>query len=144
MGRNLEELREYRREKSRQWRAKNSERNKELSRQRYAKDPKRHRESTYRWRAANPERSRRSRLKKKYNISELDYQKLLQLQNGVCAICKKPPGKIWLSVDHDHVTGKVRGLLHNSCNAAIGLLDDDPYTIEQALSYILKHRNLEK
>jgi hypothetical protein len=49
-----------------------------------------------------------------------------------------------LAVDHDHRTGVVRGLLHVSCNMAIGLLRDDPFTIEQALQYVLKHRTLEK
>jgi hypothetical protein len=83
-------------------------------------------------------------LKYKYGISEKEYQQLFQLQGGLCAICKQPPSKKRLAVDHDHRTGVVRGLLHVSCNMAIGLLRDDPFTIEQALQYVLKHRTLEK
>ena len=45
-----------------------------------------------------------------------DYERLLADQGGVCAICKRPPKKRRLHVDHDHATGKVRGLLCFTCN----------------------------
>jgi hypothetical protein len=76
-------------------------------------------------------------LKTRYKISLDDYQNLLVGQNGLCAICKQPPnpGK-HLAVDHDHTTGKIRGLLCNSCNLALGMLKDNKDTIQSALDYL--------
>lgn len=63
-------------------------------------------------------------------------QKLVE-QGGVCAICGLPPSvKQVLAVDHCHKSGKIRGLLHNKCNAAIGALGDDPKTVRRAVSYL--------
>lgn len=55
---------------------------------------------------------------KKYGLSLIDYQKLLKEQGRRCALCFRQPGifKYDLGVDHDHETGKVRGLLCNACN----------------------------
>lgn len=44
---------------------------------------------------------------------------MLKTQGGGCAICRKPPKKLRLHIDHDHVSGKVRGLLCARCNSAI-------------------------
>jgi hypothetical protein len=66
-----------------------------------------------------------------------EYDKLLLSQNGRCAICKKPPyTKKGLMVDHCHRTGTIRGILCSRCNSALGLLDDDPALVEQALEYL--------
>lgn len=53
-----------------------------------------------------------------YGITEEQYQHLLFRQNGVCAGCERPPEvfKTRLAVDHDHVSGEVRGLLCTHCN----------------------------
>lgn len=67
-----------------------------------------------------------------------DYDALLLKQEGVCAACGQPQ-KRYLHVDHDHKTGKVRGLLCTNCNAALGLLHDDPAIIRKLLQYILLH-----
>ena len=98
-------------------------------------------------RIENPERAskrnRKNNLKHYHDISLGDYAALFHAQNGVCAICKKPEstalrGKTKnLSVDHCHVSGKIRGLLCNRCNRAIGLLGDDVDLIANALSYLL-------
>src|SRR5258707_1620309 len=60
--------------------------------------------------------------KSKYNITITEYYELLELQNYQCAICKRESweGEKGLSVDHDHITGKVRGLLCTGCNLGIG------------------------
>lgn len=57
-------------------------------------------------------------LRKKYSITEVEYSEILEKQGGRCAICKKPKEsfKRSLAVDHDHGTGKVRGLLCYYCN----------------------------
>jgi hypothetical protein len=60
--------------------------------------------------------------KYKYGLSNKEYQLLLDLQQGRCAICRKTPEEVnerSLSVDHNHTTSKVRGLLCRRCNLAV-------------------------
>lgn len=82
----------------------------------------------------------KSNLKTKYGITPEDYSRMMIAQDGVCAICRGVDvrGKK-LAVDHNHVTGQVRGLLCGSCNSAIGLLKENPDRIARALSYINDH-----
>lgn len=77
-------------------------------------------------------------LRKKYGISLEEYLQLATDQDGVCAICLKPePVKNrQLAVDHNHETGKVRGLLCSRCNPALGYLEDDPLRAEAAARYL--------
>jgi hypothetical protein len=58
-------------------------------------------------------------------------------QGGVCAICKRlpPPGKP-LSIDHDHATGKVRGLLCTRCNLMLGKVESVPNALEEIARYL--------
>lgn len=74
---------------------------------------------------------------KQYGLTIEDYNALLEKQGGVCAICSNvcSTGKR-LSVDHDHDTGRVRGLLCSTCNRGIGMLRDDPELIRAALRYL--------
>jgi hypothetical protein len=65
-------------------------------------------------------------LMSKYGLTKADKTKMHQKQNGSCAICKEDVLLSDIVVDHCHTTGKVRGLLCNACNKAIGLLKDDP------------------
>lgn len=89
------------------------------------------------WRHRNPDKTRDARMKYKYGLSLVEYNLLLETQKGVCAICFKT-GFRRLSVDHHHATGKVRGLLCDSCNVALGLLGEDQFRIEQILTYLKK------
>ena len=73
------------------------------------------------------------KLKSKYGLSEAEYWNLYCHQAGCCAICQR---RVALSVDHDHRTGEVRGLLCGSCNRAIGLLKDDPDRAGRAAQYL--------
>ncbi len=83
-------------------------------------------------------------LKWKFGISSEEYEKILDKQGGVCAICRKPErvkrmGKIKsLSVDHCHNAGHVRGLLCQRCNQAIGFLDNSAQLAEAAAKYLNK------
>ena len=86
--------------------------------------------------------ARKKHLRKKYGITPEQYDVMFKQQNGVCAICGKPErvrkntGVInRLSVDHDHKTGKVRGLLCHSCNVRVGVLDNVKF-IEKAKIYL--------
>ena len=81
----------------------------------------------------------KSDLKRKYGITLGQYEELKLMQDNKCAICKTPSNecsKGILFVDHNHNTGKVRGLLCNKCNAAIGLLNENILLFEAAKSYL--------
>ena len=91
----------------------------------------------------NPEDKRRHnrahKYKNKYGITIEDYDRMLEDQGGRCAICRtNDPGGSGsrFAVDHDHKTGKVRGLLCTNCNTGIGLLQDDVLILEQAIRYL--------
>lgn len=91
--------------------------------------------------AAHPvpyEKARQYAYKSRYGITIEEYQDLLEAQNGGCAVCGKPPSgrNEKLSVDHDHETGQVRGLLCYKHNTAAGLLDDDPELAAQLYLYL--------
>ncbi len=93
-----------------------------------------------------PKSRNKAILKRKYRITFEQYREMLEAQNGVCAICSSPEtalnarspiGKPQpLSVDHDHATGAVRGLLCGKCNAGIGLLMDDADLLIKASRYL--------
>lgn len=78
--------------------------------------------------------------KSRYGITYDDYQVLLNKQNWVCAICggktQQKNGLISLNVDHDHVTGKVRGLLCFNCNTSLGKFKDDVNLLKKAINYL--------
>ncbi len=78
-------------------------------------------------------------LRKKYNITLVEYDVMFKEQGGVCKICgKKQLEKFHrLAVDHDHKTGKVRGLLCQACNGMLGLAKDDITTLSNAIKYLV-------
>ena len=70
-----------------------------------------------------------------------DYDRMLEEQDGGCHICgKKPEGRA-LDIDHDHATGKVRGLLCSNHNRALGLLGDDISLMLKSVEYLVKSRD---
>lgn len=79
---------------------------------------------------------------KNYGISAKDYVELLEKQGHVCAICGEPETRIHrgslasFSVDHDHETGKVRGLLCGTCNHGLGYFRDDVELMKNAIEYL--------
>jgi len=74
---------------------------------------------------------------RQYGLSQTTYDELLAKQNGVCAICRlaNPNGRA-LSVDHDHGTDVVRGLLCLHCNSGLGQFRDDSELLRRALAYM--------
>ncbi len=100
------------------------------------------------WFTDNRERADESRrkwhFKKLYGITVEEYDALLARQGGVCAICGQGEpnahgrtGKQFkLSVDHCHDSGRIRGLLCQKCNRAIGLLGDDVNLLHKAIDYL--------
>lgn len=81
----------------------------------------------------------RQELRRNYGLTTEEYKAMLHKQQGCCAICHKPDPERRLSVDHDHTTGKVRGLLCCACNRAIGSLNDDPALCLAASEYLKEH-----
>jgi len=69
-------------------------------------------------------------------LTDEEYKTLLIRQGGGCAICGRPPKKIRLSVDHDHRTGKTRGLLCMRCNRGLVWFSDDAQCLSRASEYI--------
>jgi len=84
--------------------------------------------------------ARRIALKVSYGITPEDYARMFKAQRGRCAICRsKDSGqrsKRHLCVDHDHKTGKVRGLLCHRCNRGLGLLNDSLNCLGKATEYL--------
>ena len=85
-----------------------------------------------------PEKYKEYAFKKKYGITKEDYNIMFNEQNGCCKICSKHQSELsaTLAVDHNHLTGDVRGLLCGSCNRGIGLLQDDVGLLKAAIKYI--------
>jgi len=70
---------------------------------------------------------------RKYSITKEQWEELAAKQEGKCAICLR---YLPLRVDHNHATGKVRGLLCHSCNLGIGIFEDDPDRLQRASEYV--------
>lgn len=78
----------------------------------------------------------------KFGISIEQYEAMIEAQEGLCAICRKVCSmKSMLSIDHDHITGHVRGLLCGKCNTGIGLLGDRVDGLRRALAYLIAAEN---
>lgn len=90
----------------------------------------------------NSRSDRKHDLKRRYGIDEQEYTALFEKQKGFCAICNRHQCSFpkRLSVDHDHETGLIRGLLCNPCNIAIGNFEDDVERIKSAMEYLCKSK----
>ena len=91
------------------------------------------------YRLENPEKSRNSTLIRKYGITLEDYNKMLKLQNNKCLICLRDFIKFKGNVDHNHKTGKIRGILCPTCNRVLGLFKDDINRFQRAIDYLKKN-----
>lgn len=121
-----------------------------------------------RWRERNPNKKREDYLKvrfsknyiktgrklwlkKKFGLTLEQYNEMLEDQKGLCASCDKSEMQInkksglvkMLSVDHDHKTGKIRQLLCNRCNIALGVVNDSVEWLEKLIIYLRLHGETE-
>jgi len=104
------------------------------------------------WRKQSKERLQRYRLKRDFNLTLEEYVAMREAQGGLCAICGQPERPIkkrhgvvlvqYLSVDHDHITGEIRGLLCDRCNRVLGWAQDQPALLERAAAYLRKPREV--
>ncbi len=90
----------------------------------------------------SPHDYRRQNLKAFYGMTPSQYDRMLAGQGGVCAACGQPEttrnnqgGVRTLSVDHNHLTGEIRGLLCTTCNISYGMLQESPDRIRKLLAY---------
>ena len=90
--------------------------------------------------AAHKARCRKNALRRKYGITEQDFDRILHDQGQVCAICgaSETEHAVKWHVDHDHNDGVVRGILCQRCNQAIGLLGENPQVASRAATYLAK------
>lgn len=87
-------------------------------------------------------------LQRTFGITIGEYKVLFDSQNGNCAICKNPESIIDgrnggirnLAVDHNHETGKVRGLLCTKCNTTLGFAHDNATLLQEMVWYLYKHK----
>lgn len=104
----------------------------------YCRDCRRHNQRKYR--VDNPERWREYFRKdnlKKFGLTLEEYDNMLKRQNDGCAICgKRCSTGNRLAVDHDHVTGRVRGLLCSKHNKALGSFSDNADLLRAAIRYL--------
>ena len=82
------------------------------------------------------QKSRKQNYEKNFGLSFDDYKRMLGAQDGVCLICGSNGNGRNLSVDHDHVTGNIRGLLCSHCNTGIGMFRDSYELLEKAIEYL--------
>jgi hypothetical protein len=77
-------------------------------------------------------------LKRKFGLTEEQYAAKLRWQRGVCLICQQPPAEGGsLDIDHDHRTGRPRGLLCRNCNQGLGKFREDPSLLAAATGYLI-------
>lgn len=84
-------------------------------------------------------KERRNFREKLYGLAREHYARMLTAQGGRCALCGRESGSRALAVDHDHATGRIRGLLCSPCNTGIGGLRDDPEMLRRAIAYLELH-----
>lgn len=98
-----------------------------------------------RLRQTNPEllreRTRRGTLAKslkQFGLTRAEFDRMCAAQEHRCAICRQPMAALRsrVNIDHDHATGKIRGLLCNRCNRGLGYLKDSPANLQRAIEYL--------
>lgn len=94
------------------------------------------------WKTDNPAQhkklERKSYLKKRWGLSVDEYQKMSEAQDHRCAICRQPESENRsMAVDHDHSTGKIRGLLCRPCNTSLAQFENTD-SLQRAVEYLKK------
>lgn len=148
-----EERKAARAERQRQYRLEHPEkakasqkRSQQKHRAKYMEAQKR---NSARWRANNPEKvaeQARWQSKRKYGVTRESWAEMMAHQNCVCPLCLEyldetiKTGLMKVCIDHDHKTGVVRGLVHNTCNLMLGHAKDSPETLRRAADYVEAQR----
>jgi hypothetical protein len=134
-------------EKQREHRSLHKEEKQKYDRQYYSNHKEKKKEEQKKYRSLHKEEikkqdhERHKRYRRdlaKYGITLKEYESILIAQNYKCKICGKHVSELnrSLFVDHDHNTGKIRGLLCQYCNSAIGYFNDDGNILLNAIDYL--------
>lgn len=136
-------------EQRRQWRADNYEIANARNKQRHANNRETNNERSRQWHADNREIANEHRRqwtvnhpgyerKRKYGITQNEVDELYLQQFGLCAICHLPLEYNEIYVEHSHLYNAVRGLVHNKCNFAIAMFEDNVELLQRAIDYLIK------
>ena len=133
------EITEKRREYQKQYKLNHKDELNSGARKRRAKNPKKFKDYGTKFRVSDF--GRNSYLKRRYGITLDEFNNMKDAQGGKCAICGSNSGKAnkkndRLTVDHDHSTGEIRGILCHKCNFGLGQFDDDTEKLSMAITYL--------
>jgi len=130
---NPERWREYKR----QWQTQNSEKAKAYRKKWNDANPEKRRAAARKNYWVDPEKHRTYDRRKRHKIEPSDFLVMMTAQDGKCAGCQTllTPGR-GTHVDHNHATGKIRGLLCRGCNHALGNVADSPEVLEALAAYL--------
>jgi len=128
-------------ERNKKYRENNKEKISEINKKYRENNKERVAERVKNWAENNRERVReiekRNRFKREYGITLEERDTMYDNQNGCCSICNTPQET--LCIDHNHITGTVRGMLCTPCNLALGWVRDDINTLENMIEYLKMH-----
>ena len=79
--------------------------------------------------------------RRRHKLTDEEYTTLIAESQGKCNVCSRPLTKA--CIDHDHTTGKVRGVLCNNCNTSLGLVGDNTTTLTRLIQYLEQSRQQE-
>ncbi len=108
----------------------------------YKTNPAKYRKISAQNRAQRPVSANMARdraYKNRYGSSLAEFEQLSERQHGLCAICALP---LLLTVDHNHLTGQVRGLLCGNCNRGIGCMQESIPNLKSAIQYLIDTQNI--
>lgn len=137
-----------RRETNRNWRLNNPDKAKAAAKRWREQNPEKYKQYMLDWRKNHPEKDEEYRkayaerrrvgaLKRYYGLTIEEVENIFLSQNGCCAICKNEfQDRKTMHIDHNHQTGKVRGLLCNGCNHGIGHFQENPDNLLNAFQYL--------
>jgi hypothetical protein len=130
------------RQDQRDWRKNNPEKNKAKKHRYYLAHAEHCKAHSRAWRKTHTGQVRARNIKKR-GLSCQEFSSMVEAQGGRCLICNKKPdvnaasiNYRVLHIDHDHQTGKVRGLLCSNCNKGLGFFHDDPTLLVAASTYL--------
>ena len=112
--------------------------NNNIHKNRYKKNRDEMKKGAKEWYYENKDRKRAYDLKRNYNITIEEYNEMLNKYDGKCWICGTHQAKLKrkLSIDHNHKTGKIRGLLCDSCNGGIGHMKENYFILIKSIKYL--------
>lgn len=129
------------------WREANKDRYRKYQREWRAKNVDHVRKESREYTKESPEKRRESRRKWKYKIDQAAWNTLFDRQGRCCAICKSTTpkhSKLDWATDHDHATGKLRGILCHGCNRGLGAFEDNREALIAAAAYLVNACDAQK